>query len=172
MSKRILVTGVTGSGKSTLEKIFNQKGYETSDIDKGFAEWRNKETGEVEPHPESADRLAAAFWALRADELKERLSSIDGQPILIFGSTNDLDDYTNLFNTIFLLEYPDAETLRARLASRPEGDYGKVPHERDSALAYHQDYQNKMKELGAIAIDCMLPLEQIVSIIEAEVKDE
>lgn len=173
MSKKILVTGVSGSGKSTLESIFRQKGYSTSDIDNGFAEWRYKESDKpLGHHPINEEVLSLVHWALRAEALKERLEADAGENVLIFGSTNDLHQYVGLFNRVFLLEYPHQEAILDRLATRPDSGYGKVPHERDSVLSYFEDYQSMMKQLGAKEVNCMLPIDQIVEVIEGEIQDE
>lgn len=173
MANRSLVTGVTGSGKSTLEIAFSKIGYKTYDIDRGFAEWRSKTSGEIEEYqPDDKEWISGVFWALKADKLKNELESIEEQAVIVFGSTNDLSQHVGLFNKIILLEYPDEYTLVERLASRPEGEYGKTPHERDAALSYYKEYQESMKQLGARVIDCTLKTDQIVSIIKEEILSE
>lgn len=172
MSKNILVTGVSGSGKSTLEQIFKRKGYRTADIDNGFAEWQYKDSDvALGHHPKDAEELGLVHWALKSDELKSFLEG-DKSTALIFGSTNDLYQYVEMFDSVVLLEYPNNNAVVKRLLSRPDYGYGKASNERDSVLAYMDDYQKMMKQLGAKAVDCTLPLEQITEVIEAEVKSE
>lgn len=50
MGAVVLVTGVAGTGKSTLKASFSQRGYQTIDIDNGFASWQ---------HNDSRKRVAA-----------------------------------------------------------------------------------------------------------------
>ena len=56
--------------------------------------------------------------------------------------------------------------MRERIAGR-EGGYGKHPGELARIVSYVQPYQDKMKQHGAITIDCTLPIEQIVRRIKA-----
>ena len=166
MAKKILVTGVAGSGKSSLQRMFNKKGYQTSDIDDGFAEWRNKDSGKTEEYkPDDPEWLNQVYWALRTDALRDRLKDAADQSIAIFGSTNDLHNYADLFDTVYLLEYPDDEAVKERLASRPRG-FGRVDHERDSVLSYYKQYQDQMKSIGAVCIGYEVPLDQKALFIE------
>lgn len=172
MSRRLLVTGVSGSGKSTLEQVFKEKGYQTADIDNGYAEWQYKDSGlALGHHPKNAEELGLVHWALKSDELKLFLEGAKSTA-LIFGSTNDLHRYIEMFDSVVLLEYPNNDAVVSRLLTRPDHGYGKTSHERDSVLSYMDDYQTMMKRLGAKVVDCTLPLEQIVQVIEAEVENE
>lgn len=163
---RYLVTGAAGSGKTTLERIFDQKGYETSDIDDGFAEWRDRRTGDVvDYHPEDPQWHVYTDWSLRFDILKTRLSETKDKPIIIFGSTNDLHKHLDLFDKTFLLMHTDEQNIRERIASR-EGGYGKNEHELRNILSYYKYYQDRMLSLGAIAVDANLTINDKVRFIE------
>lgn len=172
MNKKILIPGVSGSGKSTLEAVFSAKGYRTADIDRGFAEWQYIDSGKaLGHHPQDADELSLLHWALKVGELQFFLDGAESGA-MVFGSTNDLYKHVGMFDGLILLNYPDKESVVGRLLSRPDGDYGKTPHERDSVISYMDDYQDTMKKLGATVIDCTLPLNDVVDIIESEIADE
>ena len=167
-TKRTLVTDASGTGKSTLERLFSQKGYLTEDIDYGFAYWQDKSTGQkVEEERDNPDWLARVRWALDYEKLLRRLELAGDEPILVFGSTNDLGEHLDLFDRVFLLEYQGEDQIIQRITGRPEGGYGKHSHELDSLLSYYVGYQEQMKNLGATVIDCNLDLGEITKIIEA-----
>lgn len=169
-NKNYLVTGAAGSGKSTLERLFADKGYKTADIDKGFAQWRNKETGKIEEYRRDPDWLKTVIWSLKVDKLKEMLDSAKDEPVIVFGSANDLHEHLDLFDKTFLLEYPDEESIKDRLMQRRGDHFGKTEHEVKAVLDYYKEYQERMKQSGAQVINCMLPIEQVVLAIEGELK--
>lgn len=170
MNERYLITGVAGSGKTTLERIFRDKGYVTTDIDDGFAEWRHAETDELLDYmPDDPAWHEVAEWVVDTDKLQRFFDDHEGQPILVFGSFARQGSVVDLFDTIFLLKYPDEATVRARIAGRV-GGYGKNPHELARIISYVEPYQQKMIGFGAQVIDCTLPIDDVVESISAVVR--
>lgn len=166
MAGRYLITGVAGSGKSTLERNFREKGYATYDVDDGLAEWRHAETDEPLPYtPEVEAWHEVAEWVVDIDKLNARFDAHPDEDVLIFGSFARTRTMIGKFATIFLLEYPNEEVARERIAGR-SGGYGKNKHELDRIISYIKPYQEKMKAAGAVAIDCTMPLDDIVGTIE------
>lgn len=170
-ASRYLITGVAGSGKSTLEKRFRQDGYVTIDIDDGFTEWRHAETDEVLPYtPDEAGWHEVAEWVVKTDKLQAFFDAHPTDDVLVFGSFARLKTVVGMFTKIILLEYPNETTVRRRIASR-DGGYGKHPGELVRILSYVQPYQDKMKAAGAVAIDCTLPIDQMVETINKELQN-
>lgn len=166
MPGRYLITGVAGSGKSTLEREFAARGFATVDIDNGFAEWRHADTDEpLEYTPEDAGWHEVAEWTVKKDKLQQYFDEHPEQPVLVFGSFARIDTVVSMFTKIILLEYPDVETARTRIAGRPDG-YGSNPHELKRILSYIDLYQDKMKSRGAIPLQCTLPIAELVRAIE------
>lgn len=172
MSKRYLVTGVAGTGKTTLEKIFAEMGYETNDIDQGFAHWYDRGTMEIVSYDPNGGREWLDRFTYRLDLplLKKRLKDKIGTPLIMFGDTGDLYDHFSLFDRVFLLEYPNDELVRHRLLTRG-GDhpYGKHPDELAEVLSYYKHFQEKYRAKGAIVIDCSQQLEEIVEKIKNDI---
>lgn len=166
--KRYLITGVAGSGKSTLEKCFKSKGYVTIDIDDGFAEWRHTETDEVLDYtPEKNGWHEIAEWVVDTEKLQAFFNQHSHEDVLVFGSFARIDTVVGLFDKIFLLEYPNSEVVHQRIARRGDG-YGKHPDELVRILSYVEPYQDRMRRAGARSISCTLPLNQVVGIISGE----
>lgn len=173
MAETYLVTGVAGTGKSTLRTLFANKGYVTEEVDDGFASWQNHQ-GETVPGPDKApaEWYRLHDWNTVGQALIERINQAkqSSQPLIFFGNTGDLSDYTEYFAKIFLLEYHNEELIRQRIYSRTTNDYGKDPVQFTELLSYYRPTQERYRALGAITIDCSLPIDEIASIIESDVR--
>lgn len=165
-ASRYLITGIAGSGKSTLEKLFRQDGYTTIDIDDGFTEWRHAETNEALAYtPDEEGWHEVAEWVVKTDKLQAFFDAHPREDVFVFGSFARMKSVVGMFTKIFLLEYPNEATVRRRIAGR-EGGYGKHPHELARILGYVQPYQDKMQAVGAVVIDCTLPIDETVELIK------
>lgn len=172
MPKRYLITGVAGSGKSTLEKVFREKSYSTVDIDEGFANWRHADTDELlEYTPDEPGWHEVAEWAVDIEKLQAFFANHPDDPVLVFGSFARMRQVVPLFDRIFLLDYPNAEVARRRIAER-EGGYGKHPDELVRILSYVEFYRQKMKAFGAEVIDCTLSVAEIARMIEKRIGED
>lgn len=170
MGKITLVTGVAGTGKSTLEVVFRKKGYSTIDIDNGFASWQRNDTRErVEaPLNQPAMWYEIHDWYTEKEKLANYVHKFNDstESLFVFGNTADLDSLPHLFDTIYALEYKDEATIRHRIDSRTTNSYGKDPVEFAALLSYYQPMQVRFRAMGAVPIDCTRPLEEITHIIE------
>ena len=168
MNNNHLITGVQGSGKTTLRDKFKQKGYQTIDIDDGYAHWVEKSTGRVVPHNPGGgmEWLMSVDFLLDLSKFTALLREPRQDPLLVFGGTGDLLEHLDYFDYIYLLEYPDESSVINRLSERTNNLYGKHPDEVRSVLRYMGPYQDKLKARGAFAIDCTQPLSKVVEAIE------
>lgn len=162
---KVLIAGASGSGKSTIGNLLSNKGYETIEIDKGFADWVDKETGQkVKYNPEGGKAwLEKHDWKLNWAKLNKRLDN-SSAPVFICGITSDTLENLHLFDKIFLLEFQNNEQIRERLLNR-DHTFGKHPDEVGDVLGWYRYFQEQTKAKGAITVDCSLPPEKIVEII-------
>lgn len=166
----VLVTGVAGTGKSTLEESLRHKGYQTIDIDNGYASWQHNDSRRRVDAP--VNQPPAWYdthdWYTEKEKLEASISSIkaNSEPLFVFGNTADLDSHYDLFDTIFALEYTREETIRHRIEHRTNNDYCKDPVEFQALLSYYKPMQKRFRAGGAIPIDCTLPLARIETIIQ------
>lgn len=170
MGKVLLVTGVAGTGKSTLEKLFREKGYATNDLDKGFASWQHIASRQpvTSPINQPASWYETHDWFTEKERLITRINEFRSSPdpLLLFGNTADLDSLHELFDTIFVLEYSDETTIHDRISNRTGNPYGKDPVEFAALLSYYEPMQKRFRKVGAIPIDCTLPIKAIIEKIE------
>lgn len=162
--RTILVTGVAGSGKTTLRREFYDRGYETLDIDDGFAHWVDRQTGEpAKIITEDPPMILRHDWNLRVDELSAAIAKTTIRPIFVFGSAHDLYKHSGLFDRIILLSYPSWNALEQRIINRDTSDYGRAPGELEKIIEYWPVYEERFKNIGAKVIDCTLPIEEIIN---------
>lgn len=174
MGKIVLVTGVAGTGKSTLEEVLRNKGHATIDIDNGFASWQQNDTRERVSAPinQPASWYEAHDWYTEKQKLTEYIQNYkkSPSPLFVFGNTADLDSLPYLFDTVYALEYNDEETIRHRIDNRTTNDYGKDPVEFAALLSYYRPMQKRFRAMGAIPIDCTFPIESVVQEIESSLE--
>ena len=172
MPGRYLVTGVAGSGKTTPEKELRQRGHITIDIDDGYAQWRRAGTDEVLAYtPDEEGWHEIAEWVVDTDKLQGFFDTHRHETVLVCGSFARQKEVVGMFDVIFLLEYPNEAVVRQRIAGR-KGGYGEHPDELARILSYVEPYQERMKQAGAIAIDCTLPVGEIANQIVQRVHAE
>lgn len=165
-----LITGVAGTGKSTLEIEFRNEGYITIDTDEGYAHWLNNETRQEVSAPENQPHewYDKHDWYTNGKKLERAIidhKASSNDPLFVFGNTADLYTFHNLFDKIFALEYQDENFIKERIMSRTTNNYGKDPTEFALLLSYYKPMQEKFRSVGAIAIDCSLPLEDTIRFI-------
>ena len=111
--KRVLLTGMSGTGKSSVIEALVARGYKAVDTDDGWCE----------PLPDGRQR-----W--REDAIEQLLASEDEDADVLFvaGCEENQVRFQPRFDVIILLSAP-AEILAGRLASRTGNPYGKTPGE-------------------------------------------
>jgi shikimate kinase len=114
--KRVLLTGMSGTGKSSVIQELAARGYRAIDTDNGWCE----------PLPDGRQR-----W--REDAIGELLDTQDGDVLFVAGCEENQVRFRPRFDLIILLSAP-AEVLAGRLASRTSNPFGKSPREMERVL--------------------------------------
>jgi broad-specificity NMP kinase len=108
--RKVLVTGLSGTGKSTALAELRRHGFEVVDTDEpGWTEWSDEEAGYVWRE----ERLAA---------LLERDRDV---PLYVSGTVSNQGRFYPHFDAIVLLSAP-AEVLLGRVDRTTTNDYGKT----------------------------------------------
>ncbi len=129
--KRILITGMSGTGKTTVIRELVARGYRAHDLD--TPEWSQW----VDADP--SDTLtpgAGKDWVWREDRVRALLSSghkdgtmLDGTMLFVSGCAENMNRLFPLIDKVILLSAPIA-TIMERLAARDADGYGSAPDER------------------------------------------
>jgi dephospho-CoA kinase len=146
--RRILLTGMSGSGKSTVVAALAARGYRAVDVDDGW----------TEPLPDGRQRWReAAIEALLADER---------WPVLfIAGCEENQARFYPRFDQIVLLSAPCA-TIIERLATRTTNNFGKHPDELRRILDDLHQVEPLLRAVAHHEIDTTAPLADVVAAIE------
>lgn len=104
---------------------------------------------------------------------RERVEQLAAQakdkPVFLCGSPSNADDMLDLYDKIICLVV-DKDTLKARIASRTDHDFGKAPDELTSILGWHDAFQERYKKLGATMIDATKSLNEITDEIQTSIE--
>lgn len=114
--RRVLLTGMSGTGKSTIVRALVARGYKAVDADDGM----------TEPLPDGRQR-----W--REDAVEELLNTEDADLLFLAGCEENQATFMSRFDDVILLSAP-RETLLRRLAIRPDNPFGKDPGELERIL--------------------------------------
>jgi dephospho-CoA kinase len=168
----IYVTGVAGSGKSAVQSELERLGYPAFDVDQpeiGAA--HNNKSNQIVAVPDANHRtqewFAAHSWRILRQPVEKLKHEYENSVVFLCGTAGNEKDMSDLFDKVLLLDI-DEVTLRQRIASREDNDYGKSEHELQQILGK----QRAMKQnQGSVkVIDATRPLTKVVADILAEAR--
>ena len=163
--KRILVSGVSGVGKTSVGRYLRELGYESTDIENigGMFKMVHKGTNEVFDDYDNAkpEHIKNAEWVCDVNRLNLLLESQKSDLSFYTGIASNMDDIIPFFDKVFVLK-PDSETLNRRLKNR-EGtdDIGNNQEGRDVVLGWKDWWESEMEKKNAILVDANGTLEEI-----------
>ena len=150
----VLVTGMSGTGKSSALSELASRGYRTVDTDEpGWSVW-------VEDPAESG----GGEW-LWVEERMEKLLAGERhgrRPLFVSGCVRNQGAFYDRFDAVVLLSAAP-ETILGRIAARTTSDYGKDPHERALILEQLETVEPLLRRRATHEIDAGRPLGEVVS---------
>ncbi len=149
---KIYVTGVAGSGKSSIVRELSRRGIAAVDMDQGLCHWENRRTGGMagwEPGRSEA-WYAEHGWMCDVPELSSILAANDD--VVVVGISSNQEEYLKEFDKVFVLTCTPA-TMIKRLNARTDSDYGKHPSEQARLLAWQRAFEEEMVAKGALPLD-------------------
>jgi hypothetical protein len=170
----VLVTGISGSGKSAVRVELQQRGHDAHDMDlDGNAAWVHRASGALaslsdvaDPSIRSSPWLEEHEWRLVPSRVEELARRAADHTAFLCGLASNQDDVSYLFSRVICLAV-DEETLRTRLASRTGNDFGKSEHELAAVLVWREPVQDGYRRSGAVMVDATLPLAEVVDAVVA-----
>lgn len=163
--KKIFITGVSGTGKTTIAKELEKRGYYAISIDEveGLCSWINQETGqksggkEVEMNAEFVDKHN---WICNTEHLNKLLSK-EVDVVFVLGRATNQEDFLHIFDKILLLQC-SPETFCKRIEMRTDNTFGKNKKVQQQVIDGYKPYTEKMLGKGAIPIDTEKPINEVV----------
>jgi dephospho-CoA kinase len=143
--KRVLLTGMSGTGKSSIIQALAARGYKAIDADDGWCE----------PLPDGRQR-----W--REDAIGQLLDIEDADLLFVAGCEENQVRFQPRFDLIILLSAP-AEVLVERLASRTGNPFGKSPGELDRVLDDLRAVEPLLRKVADHEIVTTKPLGDVVT---------
>ncbi len=145
--RKILITGMSGTGKSTALMELRRRGFDVVDTDEsGWTEWSDEDGGYV--------------W--REDRIAQLLSRDDGPTLFVSGTVSNQGRFYPRFDAVVLLSAP-ADVLLHRIESRTTNDYGKAVEERDLILGHIAEVEPLLRATCTHEVDATLPVDDVVS---------
>jgi dephospho-CoA kinase len=145
--RRILLTGMSGTGKSSALVELEKRGFEVVDTDSGgWSIWSDAEDGYV--------------W--REDRIAELLGRETVRTLYVSGTVSNQGRFYPRFDAVVLLHAP-AEVLLRRIATRSTNDYGKSSDERDLVLRDLAEVEPLLRATCTHEVDATQPLAVVVA---------
>jgi dephospho-CoA kinase len=157
--KRVLITGMSGTGKTALIEALRSRGYAGVDLDEGGF------SHEVDAPPGELTGLGAGRdWVWREDRVHELLSSFDEGVLFVSGCAPNQGKFYSWFDHIVLLTVP-AEVMAQRLMQRSNNPFGKRPGEVERSLALKDTIEPLLRRKATLNVDATAPLEEVVAVV-------
>ncbi|MFI5287919.1 MAG: AAA family ATPase [Candidatus Dormiibacterota bacterium] len=156
--KRVLITGMSGSGKSSVIRELAALGYKAVDTD-----WdpRWEESSHRSQHG-----ISESDWVWREDEIQALLDAEDAEVLFISACVPNQGKFYSQFDHIVLLSAPESVTVE-RLTGRINNAYGKRPEELADVLRYKETVEPMLRKGATLEINASIPLLQVVEQILA-----
>ncbi len=140
---RVLVTGMSGTGKSSVVAELRDRGYVAYDVDDDL----------------SAFDPSDGRWHWRTDEVRRLLAQADENHVFIAGCSEEQVRFA--WDVKVLLTVPQ-EVMLDRLGTRTGNTYGRSPVEQEQVLADLADVEPLLRRSADLIIDTTVPLRSVV----------
>jgi dephospho-CoA kinase len=149
----VLVTGMSGTGKSSALRLLAARGHQTVDTDTDeWSHWVTRPDGSPD-------------WIWREDAMGDLLRSHVGGRLFVAGCKTNQGQFYAQFDHVALLSAP-VEVLFSRIAARTDNPYGKTSAERAQILRHVAEVEPLLRASATIEIDASSPLDHVVSQLE------
>jgi len=166
MNKSILITGISGTGKTTIAEEMKKRGFNAysieDDIDGLFdmyhTETKQKATGHFE---QTLDNAKNHDWICDIKMLKELIEKNSNKTTYYFGVASNLKEIIPFFDELILLT-ANEECLRHRLTHRTTNDFGLTSDVQDWVFSWKDWFEDGVKDFHPIVIDTNKKLDNLV----------
>ena len=150
--RNFLVEGVSCTGKTSVCKELQQRGYDVVDGDIDLAYQGDPETGAPTPGRTHEHHI----W--RVEAVEALIANRDQSVTFFCGGSRNFGSFIHLFDGVFVLDV-DRDTLLRRLDERPDDEFGARPAERELILRLHRTREDTP---SGMLVDATQPLTRVV----------
>lgn len=148
--KRILITGMSGTGKSTVINDLTARGYNAVDLDcADYSEWVDVRDDAQQPGtPVEVNK----DWVWREAQIQELLSTDDDETLFLSGCASNMGEFRQQFDHVILLSAA-APIIMHRLKTRQSNQYGKQSHQQERVLSLIEAVEPLLRRTADHEID-------------------
>jgi dephospho-CoA kinase len=150
---KLLVTGMSGTGKSSVLRVLAERGHRVVDTDTDeWSEW----TVDAEGEPD---------WIWREDAIAELLAGHERGHLFVAGCRTNQGRFYDRFDAVVLLSAP-GEVLLARIEEREDNPYGKSDRERELVLRHLAEVEPLLRATATAELDATATLAELADGLE------
>lgn len=150
---KVLVTGMSGTGKSAALQLLGEHGHRVVDTDTDeWSRWVTLPDGSPD-------------WIWREDAIAALLASHHQGHLFVAGCKTNQGKFYPQFDHVALLSAP-AHTLLTRITTRTSNPYGKRQEERALILRHLAEVEPRLRATATIEIDASAPISQVIQQLE------
>ena len=152
---RILLTGISGTGKSSALAELGRRGFRVVDTDDpGWREYR--------PYPQPIDELHRGEYLWAEERMNALLDADDAPSLFVGGGVRNQAEFYDRFDAVVLLIAP-VEVMLERVAARTSNPYGKTALERAEILADVAEIEPILRKGCTHELDASRSLDEVVA---------
>ena len=145
--KRVLLTGMSGTGRSSVVRELAARGFKAAGTDDGWSE----------SLPDGGQR-----W--RAGAVRALLATEDADVLFVAGCEENQAQFYALFGRVILLSAPPG-VLAGRLAAGTSNPYGKAPEDLSRIAGDVQAVEPLLRRAAGHEVQATVPLTEVVTAI-------
>ncbi|MGH8880616.1 MAG: AAA family ATPase [Stackebrandtia sp.] len=155
--RRMLITGMSATGKSTVISDLAAMGHKAVDTD--VDGWCGPADGSV-----PRGRVRQPDWVWREDRMTQLLSTLDADLLFVSGCVENQAQFYPWFDHVVLLSAPE-DLIRRRLATRSTNSYGKHPQELAREMRLRRTVEPLPRAGATAEIDTTVPPDDVTAVI-------
>jgi dephospho-CoA kinase len=145
---KVLVTGMSGTGKSSVLRVLAGRGHRVVDTDtEEWSEW------------------VGDGWNWREDAISALLDGHERGDLFLAGCHTNQGRFYDRLDAVVLLSAP-AEVLLERIDARDDNPYGKSDEERALVLRHLAEVEPLLRATATAELDATAPLDELADRLE------
>lgn len=159
--RRVLLTGMSATGKSTITAAIAARGHKAVDLDgDAWSHWVDVASDAEPGTPVEAGR----DWVWRDERVRELLTAGDADILVVSGCSPSQGQFYPLLDAVVLLSAPEDVVVK-RLATRTSNHYGKGTGETERVLELIREVEPILRAGATHEIDTRGPFADVLEAV-------